>query len=162
MLLIIFPLLILTPILFTKTGLINKIVSISFLSFLVIPFLINIINFKPFYFFPRDFINFVEEECPGKYIYVGPFSPNIYFETKKINATSFGLLIEKQSTIEQFNKALGEIVKNQPSCAIMSYYDNIKNKFKHQGNNVVEKYINQNYKIKKIYSNNQIIIYGRY
>ncbi len=159
--LVVFPLLTLTPFLFIASKNWTKIIPIIFLFWMAIYSLGEAItNFKPFYFFPKDFIEFIREECPDKYIYVGPFCPGIYFETKKINASSYGLLIEGYSTTEQFEKALEEIKINQPSCIILNYSQNTSEHFQHQGNNVLEEYISKNYRIKKTYYDNQIVIYS--
>jgi hypothetical protein len=163
--LIIFPTLILIPSLFinnqTKETKIFILVVITIITFSSIKYLVT--SFTPFYSYSKnksnDWIEYINKNCPGKYIYSGPFFPNLYFETKKLNVTNFDVLIEKQNTPNQFSKALNDFKKNEPSCAVLSYYENISKKFKHQGNNQLETYIKENYT--KIYSKNNIFIYKK-
>ena len=163
--LVIFPMLILIPSLFinnqtraTKVFIITFVLTITFIS-------VKYINtsFIPFYHYNKNktvsWLDYINENCSGKYIYSGPFLPNLYFETKKINATAFDVLIERQNTADQFSEALNSFKKNNPDCAVLFYYKNIKNKFKHQGNNILETYIRNNYT--QVYSQNNVFIYKK-
>ncbi len=163
--LMIFPMLILIPSLFindqTKETKIFIIVLVVIITFSSIRYLAT--SFTPFYSYSKNksnnFIEYINQNCPGKYIHSGPFFPNLYFETKKLNDTNFDVLIEKQNTPSQFSKALDDFKKNEPSCAVLFYYENISRKFKHQGNNQLEIYIKENYT--QIYSQNNIFIYKK-
>ena len=91
-------------------------------------------------------IEYINSNCPGRYIYSGPFLPNIYFETKKLNATPYSVLVTRQQTSEQFINALKSFRENKPSCAILSY-PNSFSRFKHDQNNPLEEYIKTNYEL---------------
>lgn len=156
--LISFPLLILLPVIIgsskkTKTLFFVKIyLAIGFLSFFLLS--LSLLGTPPFYFYkndksPNNIIEYIKNECEGDYLFAGPFSPEIYFETKKINASSYSVLIQKQQTKEQFRAVLEQLKINQAGCAILIYYPNIKNKFKHDGNNIVENYIKEAYTLEK-------------
>ncbi|HPT08656.1 MAG TPA: hypothetical protein PLE28_03110, partial [bacterium] len=163
--LIIFPLLILIPSLFTNSTIketkIFIIIFIIIISFYSILYLST--SFSPFYSYSKNksdnWIEYINQNCPGQYIYSGPFFPNLYFETRKLNVTNFDVLIEKQNTPDQFAQALDDFKKKEPSCAVLVYYKNISKKFKHQGNNQLETYIKENYT--QIYSKNNIFIYKK-
>jgi hypothetical protein len=159
--LIVFPLLILSPTLYSVHNRWHKTtVVIILLAFTVLRFLYTLPTFEFFYNYKKDnpnWMEYIKKECPGKYIYSAPFFPNLYFETKKINATPFGLLIEGYSTKEQFGEALISFKRNNPDCAVLIYYPSIENKFKHQGKNVLETYIINNYEF--ISNENDISIY---
>ena len=160
----IFPLLILSSLLLANNNnKMTKLLIIVFIFILNIPtfsYLKN--NYKPFYSCKKnpdyqELMVYIEKKCEGKYIYSGPFLPNLYLETKKLSATPFGLLIENQSTDEQYNEALNYFKKNQPTCAVLNYYDNMYIKFNSTGNNVLENYIKNNYKLE--YQKNNFFIY---
>lgn len=148
---IIFPLLILSPKLFQQNKYFFNKVAVFILGVIIMySFMTTIFNYKFFFNYKKNsksLENYISKECPGRYIYSGPFLPNIYFETNKINATSFSFLLEKQFLPEQFETALEEFKNNSPSCAVLCYYPNIKGKFNHQGDNILEQYIKDNYKL---------------
>lgn len=150
--LIIFPLLALTPYLFTSnpTVLTKTLIIVFILKITFNPITYLTKDFQFFYSYKNEtskqqLFEYLNQTCVGQYLYSGPFAPGLYFELQKRNATSFSFLIEKQSTPEQFNQALEEFKDRAPSCAILFYYPNINNKFGHRGNNVLESYIRQNY-----------------
>lgn len=164
--LIIFPLLVLTPALYIKNKFyFNKIIIFIFLITTILYSSATIKSFTFFYDYKKNhesnIINYIKNECPGEYLYSGPFMPNVYLETQKLNATPFGILIENFSTKDQFKKALQDFKKNNPSCAILWYYPNIKNHFKHTGNNILESYIRENYELKFQEQENGISIYKK-
>lgn len=164
LILIVFPLLILIPSLFLETfTYLSKIIIIVFIIIIMFSFLNSFYTFKPFYSYTKDttitWLKYINDNCTGKYIYSGPFAPNLYFETQKLNATPFDVLIEKQTTANQFDIALESFKKNQPTCAVLYYYSNIKTKFKHTGNNALENYIKNNYILE--YQNNNVFIYHK-
>lgn len=94
----------------------------------------------------HQLIDFVDINCPGRYLYSGPFSPNIYFETRKLNATPYSFLITRQATSEQFVDALRNFREYQPTCAILLYPESFS-KFKHDRNNILETYIRDRYSL---------------
>lgn len=92
----------------------------------------------------KGIIDYITTNCPGKYLYAGPFAPNIYFETKKLNATPYDVLITRMATEEQLAKALDGFIKHKPSCAILVYPES-HDRFNHDKDNRLEKYIRGNY-----------------
>jgi hypothetical protein len=89
---------------------------------------------------------YIKNNCPGKYLYAGPFVPNFYFETRKMNATPYSFLITSQQSLGQFSDAFSYLRKNKPSCAILVYHDYLI-RFKHNPNNQIEEYIKDKYKL---------------
>jgi hypothetical protein len=92
----------------------------------------------------NKFVDFVKINCPGKYLYSGPFLPSFYFETRKLNPTAYSILLTSQATEDQFNLALTDFKKNPPECSILEYPDSL-GRFKHIQNNILEAYIKDNY-----------------
>lgn len=90
----------------------------------------------------------VSENCPGKYLFVGPFFPDFYFKTKKLNSTPFDILITGHQTEEQFQLALQALKDNPPACAVL-IYPLFLERFHHNKNNPVETYIRNNYDLIK-------------
>ena len=98
------------------------------------------------------------QQCPGDYIYAGPFLPNIYFEARKLNATPYPFLITRQNPPAQFEDAVRHLQARQPNCAILVYYGGL-NRFHYCQDNPVENYIRQNYRL--LYSDSNIFVYRR-
>lgn len=109
-------------------------------------------NFKE-----SEWFNIVDEKCQSDYIYIGPFYPGLYLELSKKNPTKFNYLKENQSIDKHFVLAKERLKKSEADCAILIYYSNIRNKFNHTGNNLLEEYIKLNYSI--IYSDDKIFIF---
>lgn len=85
-------------------------------------------------------------QCPGKYIYIGPFAPNVYFEARKLNATPYPFLVTNQNTPAQFDEATNYLKSRQPICAILNYPSSL-DRFKYNKNNPVENYIREKYNL---------------
>ena len=162
--LILFPLHSLLPASWEKIKFFNLLTKSYFrliilVSILIIIFpSILILNYYPLLFSSiqkNKIISYVKENCPGKYIYVGPFIPGIYFETKKLNPTQNSFLITNQQTKKQFLEAKKALEKYQPSCAVLNYQ--IVAKFKHNKNNLVDNYILDNYKF--IFQEGNCLVY---
>lgn len=100
----------------------------------------------PFSFRSQKFIAYIKNNCQSPYLFVGPFFPSLYFESGKINATKFDILISGHQTPEQFQLALNDLVKNKPDCAILAYADPLQ-RFRHDRDNIVERYIRDEYQI---------------
>ncbi len=114
-------------------------------------------NFRPFWSnYNRGVFLFIENNCPGKYIYAGPFWPSVYFESRKLNATPYSWLITNHNTPEQFLEAQKYLAKNKPTCAVLVYPQSLK-RFNHNQDNPVENFIRSNYH--KILSEKNIFIY---
>lgn len=92
----------------------------------------------------RLVINKINASCPGfTTIYSGPFMPNIYFETKKINPTRYSFLITKMNTNEQFIEAANDLKIKSPDCIAVNYA--IVEKFGYTKSNPVDTLIKDNY-----------------
>ena len=104
----------------------------------------------------KDKIQDIISKCPGKYIYVGPFAPNVYFEFRKLNATPYPLLMTSQSTPAQFENALEYLKNIKPLCAILNYPSSL-NRFKYNKDNLVDNYIKDKYYL--VYSDNTTFVY---
>jgi hypothetical protein len=160
--LIIFPILIIILYLGAKSfkikieggleGLQNSLVVFGGITFLTIFTIINSTN--SFIFSENnkreELINTIKNNCPGKYLYSGPFNASLYFETRKLNATPYSFLVTSQHTPEQFQDALNNIIEKNPSCVILNYRSiklPAKNSshFNHNQLNVFENYIKDNY-----------------
>lgn len=108
-----------------------------FFSFIIFNF-----SFSRNYFF----LDYIRRECPGKYLQVGPFLPNVYLETGKLSATAFDILVTGHQTPGQFAEAALQLQINQPSCAVTAYPQSLS-RFNHQLDNPVDNFIRANYKI---------------
>ena len=112
---------------------------------IIFPSLSSLAVFPPFSSMRNhEILRFINKNCPGKYIYAGPFSPGFYFETKKLNPTPYAILITNHQTKKQFNEARQYLEDNSPSCAVLNY--GLVKKFNHDKNNPVDNYILENYK----------------
>ncbi|MFA5050806.1 MAG: glycosyltransferase family 39 protein [Patescibacteria group bacterium] len=118
---------------------------ISLAVFIIIYPSILITCYQPFFYSAKNdkLISYVKDNCPGTYLYAGPFIPDIYFETKKLNPTPYSFLITNQQTKEQFSEAKKSLEKYQPTCAVLNYA--IVAKFNYNKNNPVDNYIFKNY-----------------
>ncbi|MCG2701240.1 hypothetical protein L6267_03680 [Candidatus Parcubacteria bacterium] len=113
-------------------------------AIIIFPSLTSLAVFPPFYSVKNhEILRFINQNCPGKYIYAGPFIPNFYFEAKKLNSTPYSILITNHQTEKQFIEARKYLEKNNPSCAVLNY--GLSKKFNHDKNNPVDSYILKNY-----------------
>ncbi|MDD3285722.1 MAG: hypothetical protein PHG95_03795 [Patescibacteria group bacterium] len=130
-----------------QTGFYRRVLALSGLAWL---WLWPVSYFLAFLFFnfslTKDypFLDYVRQECPGQYLQVGPFLPNVYFETGKLSATSFDILITGHQTDAQFKRAAAQLELNRPSCAITAYPASLS-RFRHQLDNPVDNFIRENY-----------------
>ncbi|OIO07618.1 hypothetical protein AUJ35_01690 [Candidatus Falkowbacteria bacterium CG1_02_41_21] len=118
------------------------VITMSFVLYPAIDFLV--FNFKPLVSANREVFVFIENNCPGKYIYAGPFAPNVYFESRKLNATPYPWLLTGHNTPEQFLEAKEYLIKNEPSCAILAY-PRSQSRFNYNQDNLVENFIRDDY-----------------
>ncbi|MFA6308081.1 MAG: glycosyltransferase family 39 protein [Patescibacteria group bacterium] len=143
-----FPLLILTSLFFTKIKkyrqkLFFAIFSLIIFFILMIPSFVYIVYHRPPFGWPDSIIKYTQENCPGQYLYAGPFLPGVYFETGKLNPGPYYSLFTSFNTDSQFQEQAMAIEKYKPTCAILNY--NIVSKFNYNLNNPVDQYILQNY-----------------
>jgi 4-amino-4-deoxy-L-arabinose transferase-like glycosyltransferase len=148
-----FPLFILIPELFSFKSIKlikEKIYFISITSFVIVIILISILNhdlvFRSDKVYKNNIKTIVNDNCKSDYIYLGPFIPNLYFELRKINPSPYDILLTNHHTKEQFQEAKEKIIEKQPDCAILSYPNSLE-RFKYDKNNVVDKYIRENYNL---------------
>lgn len=90
-----------------------------------------------------DFVDYVKANCPGDYLYAGPFIPSMYFATDKLNPGPYYALFTGFNTPEQFEKQAEAIIDKRPSCAVLHY--GIVAKFDYDIDNPVDRYILENY-----------------
>ena len=111
------------------------------------PVMIFFSSFNGSFIHRRDylFLEFIRRECPGKYLHVGPFLPNIYPETRKLSATSFDFLITGQQTPAQFQVARLQLEASRPACVVTFFPPSLK-RFKYQSDNLVDSFIKDNYR----------------
>lgn len=99
--------------------------------------------------------NIIDQKCQSPFIYAGPFLPGIYFETRKLNATSYPILITNQQTEQQFNHARQQLEYNQPDCVVLNY--KLPATINHNKINPVDELVLNHYH--KIYEQSDIILY---
>ncbi len=151
--LILFPLYCLLPLVYERIKILNKrLRHLNYLIICIVFFLIiytsfiHIICFTPMYSVKNsEIILFINKNCPGPYIYAGPYQPELYFETRKLNPTPYFALITSHQTQEQFIEAKNCLEKHQPECAVLNY--KMVEKFNHDKNNPVDNYIKDNYQL---------------
>lgn len=86
-------------------------------------------------------VAFVKEHCPS--LYAGPFMPGLYFETRRLNPTSFGVLLTGLNTPGQFRRAREELAAAPPACAVLA--DEMGAPFGHSPRNAVNDFVARNY-----------------
>jgi len=163
--LILFPVYCLLPLVYKRIKILNK--KLRYLNYLMIGIVfsliiytsfIHIICFTPMYSIKNsEIILFINKNCPGPYMYAGPYQPELYFETKKLNPAPYFALITGHQTEEQFIEARNCLKKYQPSCAVLNY--KMVEKFHHNKNNPVDNYIKDNYQL--IFQVKNKLIYKR-
>ena len=98
---------------------------------------------RPFFIQSGSFKEMTDKYCPGPYIYAGPWVPELYFETRKLNPTPYNMLIDGAQSKEQFRNAVQLINKYKPTCALIFY--SLAFRYGYTGNNVLELYLHNAY-----------------
>ena len=80
--------------------------------------------------------------------------PGMYYETKKLNPTSFPWLITNHHTEEHFKKTRRELENSKPKCIVLDY-GSVK-KFNYNQDNLVDEYIRENYIPTQVFADLQI------
>lgn len=80
-----------------------------------------------------------------RYLYAGAFIPGVYFESRRLNATSFSWLITRHHTPEQFQLAREALADKKPECAVLSPL--FVGKYGYDSDNPVDNYIRANYRV---------------
>lgn len=105
----------------------------------------------------QELLLYVKQNCPqNNDLFVGPFMPGVYYETEKLNPTSFSWLVTDFHTEGHFNKVKRELEISQPRCAVMNYA--AVEKFNYSQNNSVDEYVVNNYKFYKSIGDFEIFI----
>ncbi len=105
-------------------------------------------------------VEFVRTSCDETpYLYAGPFIPGLYYESRKLNATSFSLLLTHFNTAEQFGQARKELEIHKPSCIVTNYA--MTKKFGHDLHNPVDEFISANYKLKHRFGRTELYVRER-
>ncbi|MFA6467139.1 MAG: glycosyltransferase family 39 protein [Patescibacteria group bacterium] len=149
----------------------NKISSKTFNQKMIFYTLITsgiIINVMPAIVWPKYFtpfsdssknniiLDYIKKNClASEYIYAGPFSSSLYFETKLKNPTSFSWLITNHHSAEQFSLAASDLAEHKPLCAVLDYSS--VSKYNYNLDNPVDNYILANYHQEKSFDT--ILIY---
>lgn len=104
---------------------------------------------QPFSMKSLEIVEKIRSECQSPYLYAGPFATALYFETRKLSATPFDMLITSHQTLEQFSLAKEVLAINRPDCAILLYPESLAslNRFGHNRDNEVENFIRNNYRL---------------
>lgn len=102
--------------------------------------------------------NLIENNCPGQYIFAGPFFPNLYFITKKLNPSSYNILLTNHHTLQQFEEAVAQIQAKNISCGIFLLPPSL-DKFNYNKDNPVYSFFEENYN--SIYDQNYLTIFKR-
>jgi len=111
--------------------------------------------------FPGEFISTIKNACADPYLYVGPFMPGLYFESGKLSATPFDILITGQQTESQFVLARKFLESRRPECAILIFPQSLK-RFHYNQDNPVDSYIRDNYLLTNYNTNLQdVYVYKR-
>jgi hypothetical protein len=117
------------------------------------------------FFIPRPLfetatVNMVRQKlnqyCPNpQTIYAGPFMPGVYFEKRTLNTIPYSFMIPGQQTKEQFEEVVNYFSLHKPDCVILNYA--VVEKFDYNKNNILDNFINANYK--KVDSVGNVYIY---
>jgi hypothetical protein len=154
LLLIIFPLWSLLPLLLEKIKQFNFHIRLTlwlflaiFLGFIYLPAFSYLSAIPPFYSIKNHpLLTYIDKNCRGNgYIFAGPFIPGVYFEARLLNPTSYPYLIPRHNSVEHFAQATRELNQNPPPCAILNY--SIVAKYGYTSDNLVEKFIQNEYKL---------------
>jgi hypothetical protein len=130
-----------------------------FTFYLIFHFLLNsyLLNFP--YLSLRtstpELITFIRENCQTKYIYAGPFLPEIYFETDKLTPGPSHWLLTNHHPDEYFLETREGLERYQPDCLVLNY--EMVKKFNYNKNNYVDNYLNSNYQVVKSFGDTLIL-----
>jgi len=115
-------------------------ISLSFIFYLSF-YLIEAIVYLSFP--SQSIIDFLNNNCHDKYIYAGPFLPEFYFETRKLNPGPSQWLLTNQHPEEYFLETASDLERIKPDCAIVNY--KMVEKFNYNKNNAVDNYLKNYY-----------------
>jgi hypothetical protein len=90
----------------------------------------------------RELTAFARTQCRS--IYAGPFMPGMYFETRKLNPTSYPYLLTGLNTAKQFAQAARELARAAPQCVVANY--RMADRFHYARDNPVDRYIAGHYR----------------
>lgn len=67
-------------------------------------------------------VRYVRERCGGSpLLHAGPFAPGLYYETGKLSATRYSILLTDFNTPAQFAEARRSLASAKPPCAITDF-----------------------------------------
>jgi hypothetical protein len=105
----------------------------------------SFIAFPPFHDQTKNealpLMQYIRNNCES--FYAGPFLPGFYFEARRLNPTSYSMLLTKLNTDQQFARARAEFQAALPSCAVTNYA--MVEKFGYDRQNPVDEFIRLNY-----------------
>jgi hypothetical protein len=102
----------------------------------------------------KPLLQYLEHTCAT--LYAGPFLPGIYFETKTLNPVSFSLLLSTFNTDAHFRKARNELEASPPECAVLDY--KMVEHFHHQKTNLVDEFIQAHYRLARTFRNVEVYV----
>lgn len=89
---------------------------------------------------------YVRDNCTSSpYLYAGPFMPGVYFETGKLNATRYSVLMTGLNTDAQFRDAAADLSRLAVPCAVVNY--TMMEKFGYSRDNPVDRYLDEHYRV---------------
>jgi len=88
-------------------------------------------------------LGFLEDHCPS--LYVGPWMPGLYFETRRSKPISYPWLVTGLNTDRQFLDARAQLEVAKPQCAVVEY--TLVKKFNYDQDNPVDRFIRANYAV---------------
>lgn len=103
-------------------------------------------------------LRYVREHCAAEpFVYAGPFSPGLYFETRKLNPTRYSILLTDFNTGQQFDEARTALEAANPGCILTAY--SMAEKFGHRKDNPVDAYISSHYQ--RVLQEGSLVVWRR-
>lgn len=115
-------------------------ISLSFIFYLGFYFIEAIVYLN---YSDQPIIAFLNNNCHDKYIYAGPFLPEFYFETRKLNLGPSQWLLTNHHPEEYFLETAADLDRIKPDCAVVNY--KVVAKFNYNKNNAVDNYLVRHY-----------------
>ena len=86
-------------------------------------------------------IAYVRDRCDS--LYAGPFLPGLYYETRKLNPTSYPYLLTGFNGRGQFDEARTQLARAMPQCVVLNY--GMASRFGYDRANAVDRFIDARY-----------------
>lgn len=99
----------------------------------------------------------VKDNCKSDYLFSGPFMPQFYLMTKKLNPTKYDVILTGHTSLDQLEKAKKDVEEKKPDCLILDYTK--VQKFKYNQDNIFDRYLKNNYKELTTLENSGVKLY---